>query len=119
MIPGAYNFSMRRGSYVKKSLTITDSGTARNLTGRTYRMTIRDQASDAVLATLTTPASGIVITNAAAGQLYFEILATASVLWAATATAAHYDLEEIPSGGEDYAYALLSGTIAIENEQSR
>jgi endoglucanase Acf2 len=80
MAAGKYNITIEQGSTWSKSITVSDKSgatkTARNLTGYSARMKIKDRYTGSAIGSYTsTPAAGIVIT-AATGVITLTITAT-------------------------------------------
>ena len=83
---------IKQGATFSKLLTLKNSdGTARDLTGCTFRMQLRTSLQETPALELTTANSGLVIVSAVAGTLRVDITATQTALLAYGQYA--YDLE--------------------------
>jgi len=111
VIPDKYNFTIWQGaSFYEQLFLYSDSGvsTARDITGYTAEMVIRDKPKGSVYMTLSTSNGGIVISGPT-GSLQLKISATATdaLAWKVGA----YDLTiKSPS---DVTDALLYGNIKV------
>lgn len=115
---GELNLTIEQGATFDLSMTWEDSeGQARDLTGYTARMQIRDVIGSANLyAELTTDNEKIRIDdNPATGKLYLHIPAseTETYDWYTGV----YDLELVTmSGEEEYVVRLLGGKVTVSKE---
>lgn len=109
-----FDVTIEQGATWTRTLTITDDGTPRNLTGYTARMQIRRAAADAsVLLELTTVNGRITIT-ALTGTLILSLSATetAALSW----TRGVYDLEIVAGSAVE---RLLEGAVTVSPEVTR
>jgi hypothetical protein len=115
--PAKHNFYVYRGAtFVEQIEWKDENGTAIDLTGFTARMHMRDAVDAATpFLTLTTENGGITL-GGVAGTV--DLLATAAVTSAITATAGVYDLELIAGDGVTVT-RLLEGLVTISPEVTR
>jgi hypothetical protein len=115
----ATNLIMTRGDTYTFTLAVTQAGVAFNLTGCTLRMTAKYNVTDldsAAVFSLTSPSTGIAITNAAAG------LATVSIPPSGTSTLPgaqiplFYDIQVTDSSSD--VYTVASGTLYVQPDIS-
>lgn len=113
--PGTYNITAYQGANWDRTFTITQGGTALNLTGYTSAMQVREAAdSTATLLSLSTGGSGIVL-GGTAGTIAVAVTATQSAAIPAGSFA--YDLEITSSGGE--VTRLLQGSFNVQGNVTR
>ena len=113
--PGTYNITAYQGANFDRTFTITQGGTALNLTGYTSAMQVREAAdSTATLLSLSTGGSGIVL-GGTAGTIAVAVTATQSAAIPAGSFA--YDLEITSSGGE--VTRLLQGSFNVQGNVTR
>lgn len=111
---GQHDFEIKQGATFTRTLTISDDGTARNLTGYTARMSIRRGANDATeLLSMTTGNARIAII-ALSGVVTLTLTAaeTAALTWLRGV----YDLELV-SG--TIVTRILEGAITVSPEVTR
>jgi hypothetical protein len=105
-----YPFTVRIGDTETITLTLQSSGTAVNITGRTYAAQIRDTAaSTAVIATMT-----CTVTSGTGGSVQCTLAATTTA--ALTAGQAVYDIQETNSTVKT---TLLQGPCYIVQDVTR
>lgn len=109
--PASYPLTVRSGDTETITLTLNDdTGTAINITGRTYAAQIRETVDAASpLATFT-----CTITNAAAGQVACTLSAATTAALAAGVGV--WDLQETYAGA---VTTLLAGPARIEKDVTR
>ena len=109
---GTHNIQIDQGSDFALDLTVTESGSAKNLTGYSARAQIRStKAASSVSASFTCS-----VVNAAAGTLKKELPnATSSGL---SAGQYFYDLEIFTSGNV-IVQRLIEGTVTLNQEVTR
>lgn len=109
---GTHNIQIDQGSDFALDLTVTESGSAKNLTGYSARAQIRStKSASSVSASFTCS-----VVNAAAGTLKMELPnATSSAL---SAGQYFYDLEIFTSGNV-IVQRLIEGTVTLNQEVTR
>tara|TARA_B100001093_G_scaffold407275_1_gene395890 strand:- start:1146 stop:1481 length:336 start_codon:yes stop_codon:yes gene_type:complete len=109
---GTHNIQIDQGSDFALDLTVTESGSAKNLTGYSARAQIRStKAASSASAAFTCS-----VVSAAAGTLKMELAnATSSGL---SAGQYFYDLEIFTSGNV-IVQRLIEGTVTINQEVTR
>jgi hypothetical protein len=113
--PGTYNITAYQGANWDRTFTITQGGSALNLTGYTSAMQVREAAdSTATLVNLNTDGSGIVL-GGTAGTIAVAITSTQSAAIPSGSFA--YDLEITSSGGE--VTRLLQGAFTVVGNVTR
>jgi hypothetical protein len=113
--PGTYNITAYQGANFDRTFTISQGGTALNLTGYTSAMQVREAAdSTATLLSLSTGGSGIVL-GGTAGTIAVAVTSTQSAAIPAGSFA--YDLEITSSGGE--VTRLLQGSFNVQGNVTR
>ena len=113
--PGTYNITAYQGADWDRTFTITQGGTALNLTGYTSAMQVREAAdSTATLLSLSTGGSGIVL-GGTAGTIAVAVTTTQSAAIPAGSFA--YDLEITSSGSE--VTRLLQGSFNVVGNVTR
>jgi hypothetical protein len=113
--PGIYNITAYQGANWDRTFTITQGGTALNLTGYTAAMQVREAAdSTATLLSLSTGGSGIVL-GGTAGTIAVAVTSTQSAAIPAGSFA--YDLEITSSGSE--VTRLLQGGFSVSGNVTR
>lgn len=111
--PGTYNFTLYQGADWDRTFTITQSGTALNLTGYTASMQIREAADSTAYLLSLTSGSGITL-GGTAGTVAVAITSAQSS--AITAGSFAYDLELI-SGSQ--VTRLLQGAVNVSGNVTR
>lgn len=105
-----YNLNIHQGETWALTLTIKDKNDApKNLTGYTGKMEIRSKPGDTVLATLSTAATGMVITGAS-GEVALTM--SAAITGALNFRKAGYDIFIYSNVGT--ATPLLKGDVTVE-----
>lgn len=113
--PGTYNIIAYQGANWDRTFTITQGGTALNLTGYTSAMQVREAAdSTATLLSLSTGGSGITL-GGTAGTVAVVITSTQSAAIPAGSYA--YDLEITSSGNE--VTRLIQGAFTVSGNVTR
>lgn len=105
------NFSIYRGDTWTETWTILDqNGVSVDITGATFKMTLKNNTSDADpgVLQLTSPSSGIVITDAATGVVTLTITATQTA--ALTPSTYEYDIQMNNTGT---VKTLVRGKLTI------
>lgn len=112
MTAAAYNLTIDQGSDWAITLTVSEDGTAKNLTGYSARAQLRPTKSS------TTKSADFVctVTNAAGGVLKMEL--ANSVTTALTAGIYYYDLE-IYTSSDALVTRLIEGQATISQEVTR
>jgi hypothetical protein len=111
--PGTYNITCPQGATFDRTLTITNGGTAMNLTGYTAAMQVREAAGAATALISLTNGSGLTL-GGTAGTIGITIAATAT---AGVASGSYsYDLE-LNSGGT--ITRLLEGSFNVTGNVTR
>ena len=112
MSAGTYNLVIDQGSDFAIDLTVTESGSAKNLSGYSGRAQLRTtHAASSVTASFT-----VSIVNAAQGKLKMELSAATSTGLAAGRYV--YDLE-IHTSGDAIVKRLIQGSVTINPEVTR
>jgi hypothetical protein len=111
--PGTYNFTLYQGADWDRTFTITQSGTALNLTGYTASMQIREAADSTAYLLSLTSGSGITL-GGTAGTVAVAITSAQSS--AITAGSFAYDLELL-SGSQ--VTRLLQGAVNVSGNVTR
>ena len=111
--PGTYNFNLYQGADWDRTFTITQSGTALNLTGYTASMQIREAADSTAYLLSLTSGSGITL-GGTAGTVAVAITSAQSSAIAAGSYA--YDLELL-SGSQ--VTRLLQGAVNVSGNVTR
>jgi hypothetical protein len=113
--PGTYNITAYQGADFDRTFTITQGGTALNLTGYTSAMQVREAAdSTATLLSLSTGGSGIVL-GGTAGTIAVTITSTQSAAIPSGSFA--YDLEITSSGAQ--VTRLIQGAFTVSGNVTR
>jgi hypothetical protein len=105
------NLTMRRGDTVKLNITVTRGGSAVDLTGASIWFTVKNAVTDADPGVFQkTVGSGIVVTNAAAGQAQITIANadTSAIVGSRTLL---YDIQVKEAGGD--ITTVANGTITV------
>jgi len=110
--PGTYNITAYQGADWDRTFTITQGGTALNLTGYTSRMQVREAADST--AYLLTSGSGITL-GGTAGTIAVAITSAQSS--AVDAGSYAYDLEII--SGASVVTRLLEGGFTVSGNVTR
>jgi hypothetical protein len=105
--PGAVNLQIWRGDSWSLVINCNIAGTAINFTGWTAKMEIRNQLTNELVLTLTTPASGIAMTSG--GAITLSI--TAAQCNALTQAVYVYDLQTTSTTGA--VQTFIAGTLEI------
>jgi len=110
MAAGAHNFKIEQGATFNNTITYKNAaGAAINLTGATITLKAKDNRSDAdFVINLSTPSSGIEITDNTGGE--FKITISAATTATYNFNRADYDLDITIS---NVVTRLLSGQIQI------
>jgi len=111
--PGTYNFNLYQGADWDRTFTITQSGTALNLTGYTASMQIREAADSTAYLLSLASGSGITL-GGTAGTVAVAITSAQSSAIAAGSYA--YDLELL-SGSQ--VTRLLQGAVNVSGNVTR
>jgi len=112
--PGVYDITAYQGADFDRTFTITQGGTALNLTGYTSRMQVREAADSTAYLLYLTSASGITL-GGTAGTIAVAITSTQSSAIAAGSYA--YDLEIIAGAGS--VTRLLQGGFTVSGNVTR
>lgn len=114
MAAGNWNITIEQGAKFSRSITVT----GRDLTGYTARMHVRarKETSDTLLE-LTTENERIVI--APDTDSVITLTVDAETTGALSFESAVYDLELIPSSGEEDVERLLEGSVKLSREVTR
>ena len=112
MTAATYDLVIDQGSDFAIDLTITESGSAKNLTGYSGRAQMRStHASSSVTASFT-----VSVVNASAGTMKMEM--SSSVTAGVAAGRYVYDLE-IHTSGDATVKRLIEGSVTINPEVTR
>jgi len=111
--PGTYNFNLYQGADWDRTFTITQSGTALNLTGYTARMQVREAADSTAYLLNLTSGTGITL-GGTAGSVAVAITSAQSS--AIDAGSYAYDLELL-SGSQ--VTRLLQGAVNVSGNVTR
>jgi len=111
--PGTYNFTLYQGADWDRTFTITQSGTALNLTGYTARMQVREAADSTAYLLNLTSGTGITL-GGTAGSVAVAITSAQSS--AIDAGSYAYDLELL-SGSQ--VTRLLQGAVNVSGNVTR
>lgn len=116
MAAGRYDIIVEQGATWTRTITVTDDGTPRDLSGYTIRMQVRSKhSSETVLLEMTT-GNGITITDAAGGV--FVVQLTAEQTGALPRVNGYrYDLEL--EDGAGVVTRLLEGRFTVSPEVTR
>lgn len=112
--PGTYNITAYQGANWDRTFTITQGGTALNLTGYTSAMQVREAADSTAYLLSLTSSAGITL-GGTAGTITVAITSAQSSAIPAGSYA--YDLEIISSGGE--VTRLLQGGFNVSGNVTR
>jgi len=112
--PGVYDITAYQGADFDRTFTITQGGTALNLTGYTSRMQVREAADSTAYLLSLTSGSGITL-GGTAGTIAVAITSTQSSAIAAGSYA--YDLEIIAGSGS--VTRLLQGGFTVSGNVTR
>lgn len=117
MAAGLYHFTIEQGAYFERTITVSDNGVARNLTGYIARLQVRTSYQDATpVVDLTTENGGITITTPLEGQLVVRMTAAATAALTGW-TNGFYDLELVPLDGK--VDRLLQGKVTLSPEVTK
>jgi hypothetical protein len=111
--PGSYNFTLYQGADWDRTFTVTQGGTALNLTGYTAAMQVREAADSTATLLSLTSGSGITL-GGTAGSVAVVITSAQSSAMASGSYA--YDLELI-SGAQ--VTRLLQGAVNVSGNVTR
>ena len=111
--PGTYNFTLYQGADWDRTFTITQGGTALNLTGYTASMQIREAADSTAYLLSLTSGSGITL-GGTAGTVAVTITSAQSSAIASGSYA--YDLELL-SGSQ--VTRLIQGAVNVSGNVTR
>lgn len=111
--PGSYNFTLYQGADWDRTFTVTQGGTALNLTGYTAAMQVREAADSTATLLSLTSGSGITL-GGTAGSVAVVITSAQSSAIASGSYA--YDLELI-SGAQ--VTRLLQGAVNVSGNVTR
>ena len=111
--PGTYNLTVYQGADFDRTFTVTQSGTALNLTGYTSAMQVREAADSTAYLLSLTSASGITL-GGTAGTIAVAITSAQSSALSAGSYA--YDLELI-AGSQ--ITRLLQGSVNVVGNVTR
>ena len=112
--PGTYNITAYQGADFDRTFTITQSGTALNLTGFTSAMQVREAADSTAYLLSLTSGTGITL-GGTAGTIAVAITSAQSSAIAAGSYA--YDLEIIAGAGS--VTRLLQGSFNVIGNVTR
>jgi hypothetical protein len=112
--PGTYNITAYQGADWDRTFTITQSGTALNLTGYTASMQVREAADSTAYLLSLTSGTGITL-GGTAGTVVVAITAAQSSAIPAGSYA--YDLELIATAGS--VTRLLQGAFNVSGNVTR
>lgn len=112
--PGTYNITCWQGATFDRTFTITQNGTALNLSGYTSAMQVREAADSTAFLLSLTSGSGITL-GGTAGTI--DVLITAAQSSAIDAGSYAYDLEITSNGGE--VTRLLQGGFTVSGNVTR
>lgn len=112
--PGTYNIICWQGATFDRTFTITQNGTALNLSGYTSAMQVREAADATATLLSLTSGSGITL-GGTAGTI--AVLITATQSSAIPAGSYAYDLEITSNGGE--VTRLLQGGFTVSGNVTR
>ena len=116
MAAGKYTITVEQGATWTRTITVTDDGSARNLTGYDIRMHVRAGYGSAETLLELEIGDGITISDAPNGV--FELLLTAAQTAALPAiSGARYDLEL--EDGAGVVTRLLEGAFTVSPEVTR
>jgi len=111
--PGTYNLTVYQGANFDRTFTVTQSGTALNLTGYTSAMQVREAADSTAYLLSLTSGSGITL-GGTAGTIAVTITSAQSSALSAGSYA--YDLELI-AGSQ--ITRLLQGSVNVVGNVTR
>ena len=112
--PGTYNITAYQGANFDRTFTITQSGTALNLTGYTSAMQVREAADSTATLLSLTSGTGITL-GGTAGTI--DVAITASQSSAIPAGSFAYDLEITSGAGQ--VTRLLQGGFTVSGNVTR
>lgn len=112
--PGTYNITAWQGADFDRTFTVTQSGTALNLTGYTSAMQVREAADSTAYLLSLTSGSGITL-GGTAGTIAVAVTSTQSSAIPAGSYA--YDLEIISGAGQ--VTRLLQGAFNVQGNVTR
>jgi hypothetical protein len=112
--PGTYNVTAYQGANWDRTFTITQAGTALNLSGYTSAMQVREAADSTATLLSLTSSSGITL-GGTAGTITVAITSAQSSAIPAGSFA--YDLEITSNGGE--VTRLLQGAFNVQGNVTR
>lgn len=112
--PGTYNITAWQGADFDRTFTVTQSGTALNLTGYTSAMQVREAADSTAYLLSLTSGSGITL-GGTAGTI--AVTVTSAQSSAIPAGSYAYDLEIISGAGQ--VTRLLQGAFNVQGNVTR
>ena len=112
MAAGTYNLQIDQGSDYASTLTITESGVAKDLTGYSARAQMRPTKSSSTLSATFT----CTVTDASGGVLKMEL--SNSITKNLAAGVYYYDLE-IYTAADASVTRLLEGQVTVDPEVTR
>ena len=112
--PGTYNITAWQGADFDRTFTVTQSGTALNLTGYTSAMQVREAADSTAYLLSLTSGSGITL-GGTAGTIAVAVSSAQSSAIPAGSYA--YDLEIISGAGQ--VTRLLQGAFNVQGNVTR
>ena len=112
--PGTYNITAWQGANFDRTFTVTQSGTALNLTGYTSAMQVREAADSTAYLLSLTSGSGITL-GGTAGTIAVAVSSAQSSAIPAGSYA--YDLEIISGAGQ--VTRLLQGAFNVQGNVTR
>ena len=112
--PGTYNITAWQGADFDRTFTVTQSGTALNLTGYTSAMQVREAADSTAYLLSLTSGSGITL-GGTAGTIAVDVTSAQSSAIPAGSYA--YDLEIISGAGQ--VTRLLQGAFNVQGNVTR
>jgi len=112
--PGTYNLTCYQGADFDQTFTITQDGTALNLTGYTSRMQVREAADSTAILLSLTSGTGIAL-GGTAGTV--AVVITSAQSSAIPSGSYAYDLELI--SGSSIVTRLLQGGFSISGNVTR
>lgn len=117
---GALRIDTRQGSRFRRTITATSSDAPVNLTGYGIRMQVRRRADDSTALLSIALGDGITSASPSSGVFVIDVDAvTMSDVPASPPRGWRYDLELVPAGDEEQAFALLAGAFVVEGEVTR
>lgn len=117
MSAGQHNITIEQGTRWFRTITVTDDGTARDLTNFTIAMQIRETKAAATTLISLSIGAGITITDATNGIFTVEITAAQTAALSFDGVA-YYDMELTPPSSTS-TERLIEGTVTLSKEVTR